>query len=142
MSSAITNPGKKPKAVFTYCFQVWGTGIFLGPLISLIWAARYFDTRGEWLSYDVYITFYGGLLSLPSLVLFGGGGAVLFPLAWPVQVKRLVLSVYGIGLTMATFGVAFGYPLSIHLEGYPGSFCYIMPSLLGLWIYEWPGRVK
>lgn len=136
------SPHSKPKAVFIYCFQVWITGILFGPFISLIWAAAYFNTQGEWLGYDVYITLYSTLFSLPGLLLFSGAAAFVFLRTWRVRVKRLVLGIWGIVLTVSTFGILFQAPFSTHMAGYPGSVCYIIPSFLSIWIYRWPERMK
>lgn len=133
---------RKPKAVFTYCFQVWITGIVLGPTISLVWVGRHFVGEENWWSYEIFMILYGFLFSAPALLLFSGCTAALFSLHWAVFIKRLVLSVFGTFLTMATFGVLFSAAFTIHLGDYPGSVCYLLPSLAGVWLYRWPGRMK
>jgi hypothetical protein len=130
----------KPKAVFIYCFQVWITGILLGPIISFIWATKY--NQEEWFGYEIFITLYSALFSIPGLLLFSGAAAFLFVRTWPVYLKRLLLGIWGIVLTVSTFQILFQESFSIHMAGYPGSFCYILPSFLSIWVYRWPQSMK
>src|ERR1700735_4648777 len=132
----------RPKAVFTYCFQVWITGLILAPAISLIWAGRNFVGEENWWSYGIFMIVYGFLFSAPALLLFSGCAAALFWKKWDVFICRLILSFFGILLTISTFGVVFQSAFSIHLGDYPGSLCYILPSVTGVWLYSWPGRMK
>jgi NhaP-type Na+/H+ or K+/H+ antiporter len=132
----------RPKAVFTYCFQVWITGLILAPAISLIWAGRDFVGEENWWSYEIFMIIYGFLFSVLALLLFSGGAAALFRLKWKVFICRWILSFFGTLLTMSTFGIVFHSPFSIHLGDYPGSLCYILPSVAGVWLYRWPGRIK
>jgi hypothetical protein len=132
----------RPKAVFTYCFQVWITGLILAPAISLIWAGRSFVGEENWWSYGIFMIVYGFLFSAPALLLFSGCAAALFWKKWDVFICRLILSFFGILLTISTFGVVFQSAFSIHLGDYPGSLCYILPSVTGVWLYSWPGRMK
>jgi hypothetical protein len=132
----------RPKAVFTYCFQIWLTGLIVSPVISFLWAGR--DLAGEesWWAYELFMIIYAFLFSLPALFLFSGCAALLFWLRWNEAIGRLILSLLGILLTILTFAIVFQSPLSIHLGDYPGSLCYIFPSLAGVWLYRWPGRTK
>ena len=132
----------RPKAVFTYCFQVWITGLILAPAISLIWAGRNFVGEENWWSYGIFMIVYGFLFSAPALLLFSGCAAALFWKKWDVFICRLILSFFGILLTISTFGIVFRSPFSIHMGDYPGSICYILPSVTGVWPYRWPGRMK
>ena len=132
----------KPKAVFTYCFQVWLTNILLGPVIFLFWGSATFGTFGDWIGFEVIVALYGAMFSIPALLLFSGGAAFLFLRSWSVNVKRLVLGIWGMLLTVATFGVLFQEPFSTNLGGFPGSICYLLPSFLSIWIYRWPGKMK
>lgn len=133
---------RRPKAVFTYCFQVWITGIVVEPTISLCWAAQHFVGQENWWSFEIFMVLYGLLISLPALLLFSGCAALLFSLGWRVSITRLDLSIFGTFLTIATFGIFFNAAFTIHLGDYPGSMCYVLPSLAAVWLYAWPGRMK
>jgi hypothetical protein len=132
----------RPKAVFSYCFQVWITGLVLSPVISFLWAGRSCAGEESWWGYEIFMIIYAFLFSLPALFLFSGSVALLFWLGWDATISRVILSLLGILLTMLTFGVVFQSAFSIHLGDYPGSLCYIFPSLAGVWLYRWPGRMK
>jgi hypothetical protein len=132
----------RPKAVFTYCFQIWITGLILAPVISFLWAGRNFVGEENWWSYEIFMILYGILFSAPALLLFSGATAALFWKKWDVFICRLILSLFGILLTISTFGIVFQSAFSIHLGDYPGSCCYILPSVTGVWLYKWPERMK
>jgi len=132
----------KPKAVFTYCFQIWITGVLLGPVVFIIWHPEYYNEFGGWLVMEVIWGMYGAYFSIPALLLFSGGTAILFLRPWTAGIKRLILSFWGSLLIIASFGIFFGTPLATGMGELPGSISYLLPSFASVWIYRWPGRMK
>lgn len=132
----------KSKAVSTYCFQIWLTSVVLGPVFYLIWRSKQFTGFTDWLGFEVIVALYSILFSIPGMLLFSGGAAFLFRQTWPVWVKRLILSIWSILLTVSAYGILFEAPVSIRMDMFPGSICYCLPSFLGVWIYRWPSRMK
>jgi hypothetical protein len=118
------------------------TGLLLGPVVYLFWGFADFHSISDWLGFELGIVIYGLILSSPSIMLFSGGAAVLFLRSWDIPTKRLLSTLWGIFLTVGTFGVLFGMPFEPHAASYPGSICFIIPSATAVWFYTWPGRMK
>ncbi|MBN8850667.1 MAG: hypothetical protein BGO55_30825 [Sphingobacteriales bacterium 50-39] len=133
---------KKTKAVFTYCFQVWMTAVMFGPVVYLIWYSKQFDGFTDWMGFEIIIGLYSIMYSIPGMLFFSGGAAFVFLRPWPIAAKRIVLSIWSSLLTIAAFGILFDRPITTKMDMFPGSICYCLPSILSIWIYRWPRRMK
>ena len=132
----------KPKAVFTYCFQIWMTGLLLGPVIGFFGVFRELFSNDDWLWSEFGILLISLLVSIPGIIIFSGGAAVLFLWPRPIWLKRILLTIWGALITIGTFWVLFDTLFLTNTGTYPGSICYVLPSAAAVWIYSWPGRMK
>jgi len=135
---------RKPKAVFTYCFQIWMASLLLGQNCFLIWDSPGFSMVGDWVGFEVYAIVCGLIFSAPAILLFSGGAAFLFLRTWPIPSKRFVLMVWGVFLIWATISVFFhvGWEMSLSNPLTRLTICYIAPVIAGIWILRWPTKMK
>ncbi|HLZ85984.1 MAG TPA: hypothetical protein VKQ52_02035 [Puia sp.] len=127
--------------VFFYCLKVWLTSVVLGPVIFWCWEIPDILTLSSFLAYLGIAILYGLVFSLLSFLLLWAGIAFLYRRGWPLTRQRLAAACWGLTLTLVPFLVLFAradsvmQPDSVHL-----SLSYLFPILVGIFVYQWPGR--
>jgi len=128
------------KKIFIYCLKVWLSAVILGPALFFIPGDPTNDSSMGFWEYMMFACVAGLIYSLVSFLLFCAGVAYFTSLHISIALQKILTTGWSVLLTIAPFPILFGknHPNWIILSELSG--CYLLPILIGIWIYRFPQK--